>query len=190
MWEYIGPMDLDRMSPKELLKDKVWSQLNPVLQLRDKDSLEAMPGPLHTVKLSNLVCSPLFVPWPFSHLLFFVLISSCLFRRDSRVTNTGHIFRGGRRAQLGKLPRRRQRLPRRRRELRRPRGGSRRRRRSVGGSGRVKARAMWRQSSSQRSPQRWVATQVPLRTKETGASSRPRWSVISLRPCPSAVGRT
>jgi len=31
-----------------------------VLQLRDKDSLEETPSPLHAVKLSNLVCPPLF----------------------------------------------------------------------------------------------------------------------------------
>jgi len=60
MWEYIGLMDLDRASSEELPKDKVWSRLNRVLQLRDKDSLEGTPGPLHAVKLSNLVCPLLF----------------------------------------------------------------------------------------------------------------------------------
>ena len=50
MWEYSGPMDPDRASPEELLKDEVWSQLDQVLQLGDKDSHEGMPRPLHTVK--------------------------------------------------------------------------------------------------------------------------------------------
>ena len=59
MWEYSGPMDPDRASPEELPKDEVWSQLDRVLQLRDKDSLEGTPIPLHAAKLSNLVC-PLF----------------------------------------------------------------------------------------------------------------------------------
>ena len=59
MWEYSGPMDPDRVSPEELLKDEVWSRLDRVLQLMDKDSLEGTPRPLHTMKLSNLVC-PLF----------------------------------------------------------------------------------------------------------------------------------
>ena len=57
MWAYSGPTDLDRASPEELPKDEVWSRLDRVLQLRDKDSLEGTPGPTHTVKLSNLVCS-------------------------------------------------------------------------------------------------------------------------------------
>ena len=56
MWEYIGPMDPDHASPEELSKDEVWSHLGRVLQLRDEDSLEGTPGPLHAVKLSNLVC--------------------------------------------------------------------------------------------------------------------------------------
>ena len=56
MWEYIGPMDPDRASPKELPKDEVWSRLDRVLQLRDEDSLDGTPGPLHATKLSNLVC--------------------------------------------------------------------------------------------------------------------------------------
>ena len=61
MWEYFGPMDPDRASPEEVPKDEVWSQLDRVLQLRDKDSLEGKPGPLHAMKLSNLVCSPLLI---------------------------------------------------------------------------------------------------------------------------------
>ena len=56
MWEYISLMDPDHASPEELPKDEVWSQLDQVLQLRDKDSLEGMPGPLHATKLSNLIC--------------------------------------------------------------------------------------------------------------------------------------
>ena len=59
MWEYSGLMDPDHTSPEELLKDEVWSRLDKVLQLRDKDSLEGMLGPLYVVKLSNLVC-PIF----------------------------------------------------------------------------------------------------------------------------------
>ena len=58
MWEYSSPMDPDRASPEELPKDEVWSHLDRVLQLRDKYSLEGMLGPLHAVKLSNLVCPP------------------------------------------------------------------------------------------------------------------------------------
>ena len=58
MWEYSGPMDPDCALLEELLKDKVWSRLDRVLQLRDKDSLEGTPGPLHAAKLSNLVCPP------------------------------------------------------------------------------------------------------------------------------------
>ena len=55
MWEYSGPMDPDRASLEELPKDEVWSQLDQVQQLRDKDSLKGTPGPLHSTKLSNLV---------------------------------------------------------------------------------------------------------------------------------------
>ena len=58
MWEYSGPMDPDRASPEELPKDEVWSRLDRVLQLRDKNSLEGTPSPLHATKLSNLVCPP------------------------------------------------------------------------------------------------------------------------------------
>ena len=65
MWEYSGLMDPDRASLEELPKDEVWSRLDRVLQLRDKDSLEGMPRPLHAMKLSNLVCSPLLIPCPF-----------------------------------------------------------------------------------------------------------------------------
>ena len=65
MWAYSGPTDPDRASPEELPKDEVWSRLDRVLQLRDKDSLEGTPGPIHTMKLSNLVCSPLLIPCPF-----------------------------------------------------------------------------------------------------------------------------
>jgi len=55
---YFGPTDPDRTSPEELVKNEVWSQLNRVLQLRNKESLEGKPGPLHAIKLSNLVHSP------------------------------------------------------------------------------------------------------------------------------------
>ena len=59
MWMYSGSTDPESASLEELAKDEVWSQLDRVLQLRDKDSLEGMPGPLHAATLSNLVC-PLF----------------------------------------------------------------------------------------------------------------------------------
>ena len=59
MWLYFGPMDPNRALSVELAKDEVWSRLDQVLQLRDKESLEGKPRPLHAVKLSNLVC-PLF----------------------------------------------------------------------------------------------------------------------------------
>ena len=39
MWEYSSPMDLDRTLLEDLSKDEVWSCLDRVLQLRDKDSL-------------------------------------------------------------------------------------------------------------------------------------------------------
>ena len=61
MWNYLGPTDPDRVSLEELVKDEVWSWLDRVLQLRDKESLEGKPRPLHATKLSNLVCSPLFI---------------------------------------------------------------------------------------------------------------------------------
>ena len=58
MWNFLGPTTLDRASPKELAKDKVWSWLNRMLQLSNKESLERKPGPLHATELSNLVRSP------------------------------------------------------------------------------------------------------------------------------------
>ena len=58
MWMYSGSMDPESVSPEELAKDEVWSQLDRVLQLRAQESLEGKPKPLHTGKLSNLVCSP------------------------------------------------------------------------------------------------------------------------------------
>ena len=61
MWAYSGPTDPDRASSEELVKDEVWSWLDGVLQLRDKESFEGKPRPLHAVKLSNLVCSPLLI---------------------------------------------------------------------------------------------------------------------------------
>jgi len=62
MWEYLGPIHPDHASLEELPKDEVWSRLDRVLQLRDQDPLERKPGPLHAVKLSNLVCFPLLFP--------------------------------------------------------------------------------------------------------------------------------
>ena len=62
MWAYSGPTDPDCTSLEELPKDEVWSRLDQVLQLRDKDSLEGTPRPIHTMKLSNLVCSLLLIP--------------------------------------------------------------------------------------------------------------------------------
>ena len=61
MWNYSGPTDPDRASSKELAKDEVWSRLDRVLQLRDKESLEGKPGPLHAAKLSTLARSPLLI---------------------------------------------------------------------------------------------------------------------------------
>ena len=61
MWAYSGPTDPDHASPEELSKDELWSRLDQVLQLRDKDPLKGKPGPLYAMKLSNLVCSPLFI---------------------------------------------------------------------------------------------------------------------------------
>ena len=65
MWAYFGPTDPNRVSPEELAKDEVWSRLNRVLKLRDKESLEGKPRPLHATKLSNLVCSSLLILSPF-----------------------------------------------------------------------------------------------------------------------------
>ena len=55
MWNYLGPIDPDRASLEELMKDEVWSRLDRVLQLRAQESLEGKPGPLHATKLSTLV---------------------------------------------------------------------------------------------------------------------------------------
>ena len=65
MWMYTSPMDPDHASSKELVKDKVWSRLDRVLQLRAKETLEGKPRPLHAIKLSNLVRSLLLIPCPF-----------------------------------------------------------------------------------------------------------------------------
>ena len=65
MWAYSGPTNPDCASQEELVKDEVWSRLDQVLQLRDKESLEGNLRPLHAVNLSNLVCSPLLIPCPF-----------------------------------------------------------------------------------------------------------------------------
>ena len=61
MWAYSSPTDPDHASPKELAKDEIWSRLDWVLQLRDKESLEGKPGLLHAMKLPNLVHSPLLI---------------------------------------------------------------------------------------------------------------------------------
>ena len=58
-------MDPDHVSLDGLPKDEGWSRLDRVLQLRDKDSLEGTPGPLHATKLSNLVCPLFFVTFSF-----------------------------------------------------------------------------------------------------------------------------
>ena len=65
MWAYFGPTDPNRVLPEELPMDEVWNRLDRVVQLRDKESLEGKPRPLHVAKLSNLVCSPLLIPCPF-----------------------------------------------------------------------------------------------------------------------------
>ena len=66
MWEYSSPTDPSLSSPEELSKDEVRGYLGRALQLRDEDSLEGTPRPLHAAKLSNLVC---FFPMTFSFLL-------------------------------------------------------------------------------------------------------------------------
>ena len=65
MWEYSGPTDPNHALLEELAKDEVWSRLDWVLQLRDKEPLEGTPGPLHATKLAHPVCSPLLIPCPF-----------------------------------------------------------------------------------------------------------------------------
>ena len=65
MWLYSGLTDPDRASPVELVKDKVWSRLDLVLQLKAQETLEGKPGPLHAEKLLNLVRSPFLIPCPF-----------------------------------------------------------------------------------------------------------------------------
>ena len=65
MWEYSSTTDPDRVSPEELSKDEVRSYLGRALQLRDEDSLEGTPGPIHAAKLSDVVC---FFPVTFSFL--------------------------------------------------------------------------------------------------------------------------
>ena len=65
MWMYTSPMDPDRASSEELAKDEVWSRLDRVLQLKAWETLEGKSGPLHAVKLPNLVCSPLLILCPF-----------------------------------------------------------------------------------------------------------------------------
>ena len=43
MWLYFGLMDPDRASLVELAKDKVWSQLDRVLQLKARRPLKESP---------------------------------------------------------------------------------------------------------------------------------------------------
>ena len=65
MWNYLGPTDPNHASSEELVKDKVWSRLDRVLQLRAKETLEGKPRALHASKVSNLVYSPFFISCPF-----------------------------------------------------------------------------------------------------------------------------
>ena len=65
MWLYSSPTDPDCTSPVELAKDEVCSRLDRVLQLKAQETLEGKPGPLHTEKLPNLVCSPFLISHPF-----------------------------------------------------------------------------------------------------------------------------
>ena len=66
MWMYNGPTDLDHALPEELPNDEVCSRLDWVLQLRSKETNDGKPRPLHAMKLSKLVCSPLLcVLFPF-----------------------------------------------------------------------------------------------------------------------------
>ena len=90
MWAYSGPTDPDCASLEELLKDEVWSRLDREPQLRDKDSLEGKPKPLHAAKLSDLVYS--FPMTFFLSVLIFRLILSHLFYRGSWGINLGCIF--------------------------------------------------------------------------------------------------
>ena len=92
MWNYSGPTDLDCASPEELAKDEVWNQLDRVLQLRAKETLEGKPKPLHASKLSNLVHSPLLTSCPFRSCSPVILTSSHPFHRDSNATSLGNIF--------------------------------------------------------------------------------------------------
>ena len=73
MWKFNGPTDPDRASSEELPNDKVWSRLDWVLQLRPKETLDGKPGPLNTVMVSKLVCSPLSTPCSFLLLLSYFL---------------------------------------------------------------------------------------------------------------------
>ena len=65
MWMYSGPTDPDRASPEELAKDEVWSQLDRVLRLRPKESLDRKLGALHA---SN--CPTLYVLLSLFHVPF------------------------------------------------------------------------------------------------------------------------
>ena len=71
MWMYTGLMDLDYTSLEELATGEVWSWLDRVLQLRAKETLDGKLGPLHTAKVSNLVCSTLLTPCSFPFALWY-----------------------------------------------------------------------------------------------------------------------
>ena len=90
MWEYSGPTDPDRTSSEELSRDEVWSYLDRVLQLGDDESLEGTPGPLHAMKLSDLVYS--FPVTFFLSILIFRSILNRLFHRGSWAINPDCIF--------------------------------------------------------------------------------------------------
>ena len=65
MWKYDGPSDPDHASSKELSNDEVWSRLDRVLQMRPRETLDGKPGPLNSVVVSKLVCSPHFTSCSF-----------------------------------------------------------------------------------------------------------------------------
>ena len=65
MWKYNGPTDPDRASLEELPNDKVWSRLDRVLQLKQKEDVNGKPGPHNSSVVSKLVCSCLSTPCSF-----------------------------------------------------------------------------------------------------------------------------
>ena len=132
MWLYKGPTDPDSASPKELPNDEVWSRLDRVLQLKPKEKADGKPRPLNTSVVSKLVCSLLLTLCSFPLCFSTFLILSRLFCRDLMLTSPGHTFQRGRRAWLGRPPRRRRRMPGRRRKPRWLSRSIRRKRRSPG----------------------------------------------------------